>query len=136
MQCKKAMLKEAERFLILHKADWKDTISSKVLTALKLKRQEGREKLPTSEDLSKLKDHMEGTMRQLIDDLTSLFSCNTYRKLLEYALASVLLFNKRRGGETSKLLTTQYVKRNKWKSNANKGLIKTLSACEKKLVER
>lgn len=132
----KKMKQQVERFLTLHKSEWNDCISSKALTALKLKRQKGPEKLPDSDDLVKLKDHIDTQIQSEINQLRSQYSYTSYRNLLEYTMASIILFNKRRGGETSKLLVQSYVDRANWKLNSNKEIIDSLTLVEKQLVKR
>jgi hypothetical protein len=132
----KNMEKEADRFIALYKADWNDHVGRKALTTLKMKRQKGPEALPTSEDLIKLKEYLDARLRRGIDQLKSQYSYTAYRNLLEHTLASIILFNKRRGGETSKLLLQSYISRSQWKQNANKEIMNSLNEVEKQLLNR
>jgi hypothetical protein len=75
-------------------------------------------------------------MRQLVSRLRQQFSYSVYRNLLEYTLAALILFNKRRGGEASKLLLNSYTERRNWNSTSNKEIIASLTDIEKQLVQR
>jgi hypothetical protein len=127
---------EADRFIALHASDWADYISSRALMTLKLKRVEGPEVLPKSEDLVKLKDHIDLTIGLYVSKLKRQFSYSSYRNLLEYTLAALILFNKRRGGEASKLLLSAYINKHVWSHSSNQEIVNSLTHVEKKLVER
>jgi hypothetical protein len=127
---------EADRFIALHIAYWADSISSRVLTTLKLKRLEGPEELPKSDDLIKLKDHIDAAIGTFVAKLKGRFSFTAYRNLLEYVLAALILFNKRRGGEDSKLLLSAYINRRSWSDSSNEEIVSSLSEVEKTLVKR
>lgn len=128
--------KEADKFIALYTSDWADFISSRFLMTLKLKKLQGPEVLPQAEDLVKLKDHIDLTISHLTKKLKKFFTYPEYRKLLEYTLAALILFNKRRGGEASKLLLETYMNRRKWSRDSNQEIINSLTDMEKKLVER
>ena len=130
------MQAEAEAFCALHASDWADCISSKSITSLKLKRLAGPEILPQTSDLVKLKDHVDNTIHFSINELEECYSYSVYRNLLEYVLAALILFNKRRGGEASKLLLSAYIDRRSWRNSSNEEIVGSLSEIEKKLVQR
>jgi hypothetical protein len=132
----KKMEAQADRFIALHQSDWVDSISSKALMTLKLKRLKGPEQLPQTQDLIKLKEHLEKRIASLMSTLKRHYCFSTYRNLLEYALAALILFNKRRGGEASKLLLSAYTGRQDWNHASNQEIVSSLSEMEKKLIER
>lgn len=128
--------KEADTFLALHSSDWADHISSQAIMTLKMKKTQGPEALPDTDDLVKLKDHIDNKIVELMSKLKRRYSYSAYRDLLEYTLAALILFNKRRGGEAAKLLLTTYTNRHLWRKKSNKEIVQSLSTVEKKLVKR
>lgn len=132
----KRLKAEAEAFLALHESDWSDTISARAIMSLKMKRLQGPESLPQTDDLVKLKEHIDERIRRSVGLLKQRFSYSVYRDLLEYTLAALILFNKRRGGEASKLLLTAYTGRRDWNHSSNKEILASLTEVEKTLVKR
>jgi hypothetical protein len=120
IKCKeKKMVKQADYFISLHATEWVKYISGRSLMTMKLKRLKGPEELPDTNDLVKLKDHLDSVISQLVQKITRRYSYSTYRNLLEYTLAALILFNKRRGGEAAKLLLRTYVDRRVWMCGGN-----------------
>lgn len=132
----KKMEAQADRFIALHQSEWADSISSKALMTLKLKRLKGPEKLPNTSDLIKLKEFTENSIDVPVKKLKREYSYPCYRNLLEYSLAALIMFNKRRGGEASKLLLSAYTGRQDWNHASNQEIVASPSQMEKKLVER
>jgi len=56
--------------------------------------------------------------------------------LLELCLASLVIFNKRRGGEASRLLMSAYTDRPVWSEIANQEIVRSLTDMEKRLLRR
>lgn len=79
-RAKKTMEAEADAFIALHASDWADSISSKSLMTRKLKRLKGPEVLPQSNNLVKLKDHVDSTIQRSINALNKLFTYSAYKK--------------------------------------------------------
>lgn len=132
----KKVERQADRFIALYQSDWTDTISSKALMSLKLKRLDGPEMLPLTQDLIKLKKYIDTTIGSIMRRLSQNSSYSLWRQLLELTLAAVIIFNKRRGGEVSKLLLDSYVKRPDWSRSANEEIVSSLTEVEKTLLKR
>ena len=60
----------------------------------------------------------------------------TWRNLAEVTLTRIVLMNKRRGSETSKLLINAYVNRPNWKESANQEILESLTDLEKQMFAR
>jgi hypothetical protein len=131
-----AMEKEADRFLAMHKSDWLAYVSSRSTNSLKIKRQNQPEQLPLTEDLLKLKDFLDRNISCTTLTVSEKYSYDRWRYLLELTLASVVIFNKRRGGEASKMLLTAYVNRPDWTQRGSGEIIKSLTDIERKLLKR
>jgi len=128
--------KEVDRFIALHQSDWVDLISSPALVTLKLNKMNKPEQLPMTEDLLKMKDYLEEKLGNFTAQLQANFDYSTYRTLLELCLASVIIFNKRRGGEASRLLMSAYTDRPVWSDIANQEIVRSLTEMEKRLLRR
>lgn len=132
----KGMAEEASEFLSVYNSEWADSITSCALMSMKIKKLNGPEVLPKTSDLVKLKDHIDVKIKQLVVSLKKTYTYTEYRNLLEYTLAALILFNKRRGGEASKLLLEAYIGRKNWNETSNSDIVNSLTPVEKQLVQR
>jgi hypothetical protein len=130
------MRSEAERFIELHNGEWTDKVSSRALTTLQLKKDAKIEILPSTSDLVKLQSFQSSEIQKATDQLLVSPNYHRWRSLAEMTLSRIIVFNKRRGGEVSKLLLSSYVERPDWKKECNKDLIDTLKPIEKQLLNR
>jgi hypothetical protein len=113
-----------------------DVVLSTALMTLKLKRLEGPEMLPLTQDLIKLKKHVDSSIRSTAQKLSRDPSYSLWRQLLQLTLAVITTFNKRRGGEVSKLLLDSYVDRPDWSRIANQDVVSSLREIDKTLINR
>jgi hypothetical protein len=127
---------EAEDFRSLHKAEWTDTISSNALNCLRRKKDHEVCVLPLTQDLLKLKDHMKLEIKNLCVELQECPCYKVWRKLAQYIMTRLILFNKRRGGEVSRLLLKTYLSKPDWNENINQELVSSLNPLEKELLKR
>jgi hypothetical protein len=98
------MSDDAEAFLSLHKSEWTNSISSSSLATLKHRRYNAPRLLPLTSDLVKLKIYQEKMTVDLITDLRRSPTAAIWRRLMETVYTRIVIFNKRRCGETAKLL--------------------------------
>jgi hypothetical protein len=129
----KMMVDEADAFLALHKAEWTNYISALSLASLKRRRYNNPQVLP---GLVKLKQFQEAEIPALKVQLQKQPTYTLWRQLLELVYSRIVIFNKRRGGETVKCLLEAFVNRPKWEQVANDALVKTLQPIEQKLLQR
>jgi len=133
----KAMTEAAEQFLVLHKGEWTDEVSSMALASMKVKKNYTVAELPTTSDLLKLKEYCKSRICELTDKLNSgATDYNIWRELADVVLARLVAFNKRRGSEPAKLLLSDFSTRPLWITGANQEVFDALQPMEKKLVER
>jgi len=130
------MQSDAKDFLSLHTSDWQDSVSVACTTSAKLTKINKVQNLPTTDDLKRLKEYQEHRMQVLVGNLKQCPTYDSWRELSEHALTRVTLFNKRRGGEASQLLVSQYEGRPHWKSNTNADIFNSLTPVEQELVKR
>ena len=110
---------EAETFIQLHSSEWTDKVSSIALATLKTNNFNKPEMLPITADLVLLKNFLMKTTDDLNNEICKSPTYECWRALAEATLSRVILFNKRRGSEASKLLLQTYVSRPNWAASAN-----------------
>ncbi|MEW8546451.1 MAG: hypothetical protein AB2693_23280 [Candidatus Thiodiazotropha sp.] len=118
--------------------NWTDEVSINALkTIQEEKRKKGNTILPLAEDVKQLSDHLktkaatEYKMLQSTDD-EAMF-VKSWTSLNEIVLAQLILFNRRRSGEASKMKVSDY--QNRHTANENSQFDKILSDFEKKLCK-
>ncbi|KAK3724615.1 hypothetical protein QZH41_011044 [Actinostola sp. cb2023] len=133
------MLKKAKRFLELFENEWTTQISSRSLASMGAKKHNTIDYLPLTEDLEKLRQH-------LTSKIASLSACiqksdgpqthhGTWFELAKATLARIIMFNKRRSGETGTLEIEKFKSRPNW-STCGSTLKSTLTPLERRLCER
>ena len=127
---------DADNFLSLMKSEWTDAVSSCALNTLKRRKDHEVQILPLTEDLVKVKDHMVKEMDKKVKDVLSNHDYFTWRKLAQMTMARLILFNKRRGGEVSRLLLYSYQNRPKWEESMNNEILSSLQDLELTLIKR
>ena len=123
---------EAETFSKLHRREWTDLVSSAALASLKANKFNKGDVLPLTDDLIKLKNHLSSKMATLSQNIRDCPSYQTWRELAQATMVRMLLLNKRRGAEASKMLLTSYQSRPNWKETTNKEVLDSLSSLEKR----
>lgn len=99
------MISDADHFLALHKNEWINVIASTASSTPKHRRYNNPGVLPVTSDLLKFKKFQEQFMASLTPLLLTKPMYTTWRQLLGTVYSGVgVVFNKRRCGETAKLL--------------------------------
>lgn len=129
-------LKHAENFGQLLQAEWTDSIASNALNTLRRRKDQTIEVLPLTDDLRQLREYQMKMMKQCISQIKELPLFSTWRKLAQLTMARMIIFNKRRGGEVSRLLLQTYNTRPNWKQSTNQEVLSSLQPLEQKLVDR
>lgn len=129
---------DAEDFLTLHKSEWTDAIPCNARRTLKRKKDQQVNFLPLTDDLLKVRNFMLQEMKTPSDTVVSYTTYRTWRRLARVLMSRLILFNKRRGGEVSKLLLSTYVDRPDWKgaTTVNAEIMAALQPLEVKLLDR
>ncbi|KAK3751113.1 hypothetical protein QZH41_016240 [Actinostola sp. cb2023] len=133
------MLKKAKRFLELFENEWTTQISSRSLASMGAKKHNTIDYLPLTEDLEKVRQN-------LTSKIASLSACiqksdgpqthhGTWFELAKATLARIIMFNKRRSGETGTLEIEKFKSRPNW-STCDSTLKSTLTPLERRLCER
>lgn len=125
--------KRAEQFIKLIELEWTTHVSSNALKTLYQKKWNNPQTLPLSEDIKKLQDHLkcleENNKRALLKNPSQ----RSWNELSQVTLTQLILFNRRREGEVSRMEVNTYLQRNK--QTMQDEILESLSPFEKKLCE-
>jgi len=132
----KVMENEADTYLSLHRSEWTNKISSASLNSLKHRRYNNPDILPLTKDLVKLRRYQEEALTAFATNLKEKATYSNWRQLSDIVYTRVVIFNKRRGGETARLPLKAFLSRPKWQQVANDVLRQSLKPLEQKLLQR
>jgi len=130
------MSSEAQTFLELFNGEWTELISSHALQSIKERRYNSVELIPVTADLLKLREFLSKELLTYEIELENSPSPSTWKCLSHVVFCLITLFNKRRGGEVSRMPLTCFTKRPNWKQNRNDDILKSLSPLELRLTEK
>ncbi|KAM9707776.1 uncharacterized protein ACNS7B_000282 isoform 5-T5 [Menidia menidia] len=100
--------KSCQAFKKLYSSKWSELVSHTALTTLSDKRFNKPSTLPFTEDVQRLHQHLEKIASSASETLRSDSSPQVYKELCRSTLAKIILFNRRRGGEVSKMLLSNF----------------------------
>lgn len=129
--------KEAKRLEDLIRDEWAAKVTSVALRSRKEIKRNEVVLLPTPDDLAKLKNHIDKEISVSYDTLKeNNENSDQYQKLQAAILCRIIMFNRRRSGETSKILLKDYVMRPDWHQSINDEIYQSLGSIEKQLIKR
>ncbi|XP_067032827.1 uncharacterized protein [Acropora muricata] len=133
----KELQEDVGNFEKLIESEWNHRVSHHSLGALGSKKFNNVELLPLAEDLEKLRTSVlsiiSSTAQVLQEGQPQL---EVWNQLAQATLARLVMFNKRRGGEASRMLVESYVNRPDWSQVNNPEIMSTLSDFERQLSKR
>ncbi|XP_068746319.1 uncharacterized protein [Montipora capricornis] len=133
----KELQEDVDNFEKLIESEWNHRVSHHSLGALGSKKFNNVELLPLAEDLEKLRTSVlsiiSSTAQVLQEGQPQL---EVWNQLAQATLARLVMFNKRRGGEASRMLVESYVNRPDWSQVNNPEIMSTLSDFERQLSKR
>lgn len=122
-------------FLDLLDLEWSVRISSNAILTLNNKKMNVAKLLPLTSDLVKLNKYVSQQIEYYTDLLTRQSSSkDAWYNLATLTLSRVILFNKRRGGEASRMQLSHYTTQTKWSDESTEEMQNTLSSFEKQLA--
>ncbi|XP_048861691.1 uncharacterized protein LOC125729875 isoform X21 [Brienomyrus brachyistius] len=107
------LAKSVRRYLQVHQAKWSECISSCALTTLREAKWNTPQLLPFTQDVKLLHSHLEKKQEEMLRLLKICPSRDSYTGLTKVTLTQVILFNRRREGEVSKMHMSIFASRNK-----------------------
>lgn len=128
---------QSQEFLELMDNEWSEKVSKHALETLSNKKFNQSMDIPVTEDLVHLVTKIRQEMTALFEKKYSI-SQSDYRRLSELTLARLILFNKRRSGEASrvKISSFQNAKKMKCLNDGNKELLGSLTDLERRLAKQ
>ena len=133
----KSQMEDLDYFKDLMKSEWSVRISQVALNTMAENNYNKVDVLPLTEDLVKLRTFVIATMRQLTIELANCEpSIETWRKLAELTVSRIIVFNRRRSTEGSKLTIDQFQHRPKWDQGTMDEIQASLQPLERLLCKR
>ncbi|KAF5276948.1 hypothetical protein FQR65_LT16128 [Abscondita terminalis] len=136
---RKGMFKENEKYvclLNLIEMEWHVKISSAALTTLSNKKFNCAQLLPLTEDLLKLSNYLDTEILLGRDKLKRDNCFTNWRNLAVLIISRIILFNKRRSGEASRMTIEQYKTRSVPTDQGTQELWSSLSSMEQYLAKK
>lgn len=137
LQGNNELLKQkAESFLDLYASDWDIEISSASLRTIHERLFNKPKRIPLAEDLKLFCDYLEkkaSFLRSCLCDSPAP-DVEIWKELNEVTLAQIVLFNRRRGGESERITVSNYTEGIANSSETQEEVFAGLSSFEKKLV--
>ncbi|KAF3837838.1 hypothetical protein F7725_009606, partial [Dissostichus mawsoni] len=99
----KESAKDAEEFAQLYRESWKCNIASQALTQLEQSKWNSPQLLQFTKDVQNLHSHLSEKQLECLKDLKEVVSQSNWKDLAKVTLAQVILFNRRREGEVSRM---------------------------------
>lgn len=127
--------KKLQSFLELLDLEWEVRISSNALSTLMTRKINSASLLPLTSDLIKLNKHIETDIKIFkVLLLNNPNEATAWNRLAEATLARMILFNKRRGGEMSRMTLTQYSMNPNWEKESTEEMLRSLTPTERNLA--
>ncbi|XP_059195919.1 uncharacterized protein LOC131986187 isoform X2 [Centropristis striata] len=125
--------KDARTFRSVYEARWNELISAASLRTLQESKWNTPQLLPFTKDVQTLHSFLDAQQEELFSQLSSETSPQTWAQLTKVILTKVILFNRRRSGEVSKIPVSAYLSHNP--SDPQEEVNLALSDLEKKLCQ-
>ena len=104
----KDLQEDAENFEKLLESEWSHRVSHHYLSSLSTSKFNKVQLLPLANDLDKLRKFVLVEMSSSVQLLEEQLQLQAWSDLAQATLARLVMFNKRRGGEASKMLLSSY----------------------------
>ncbi|KAL6484182.1 hypothetical protein MHYP_G00062270 [Metynnis hypsauchen] len=127
------VVQNVKKFKHLHSTKWNESVSASALKTLHESKWNRPELLPFTEDVKKMHLHLDANRKDYQSKLASEKTQKNWSDLAKVTLCEVILFNRRRAGEVSKMRLNSYVLRDT--SDLHSDVADALSEVEKKLCE-
>lgn len=129
---RQAVAESVKQFATLHEKKWTESISSAALATLQQAKWNKPQVLPFTQDVSLLHKFLAAESAKSLKNLEEKPNSTTSGKLAQVTLTRVVLFNRRRQGEVSKMELQAFTSRNR--TELNPDILICLTELEKKLA--
>ncbi|RUS80545.1 hypothetical protein EGW08_011685 [Elysia chlorotica] len=130
----KALEKKCKAFYQLCEMRWNEEVSSSALSTLDQARWNSQHVLPLTESLRMLNRYLMEQSVLTYELLKQNQNAETWLRLAKITLANIILFNRKRSGEASRILISDFEKAKNNKSQPRDDVLESLSKVEKILV--
>nr|CAI5842379.1 unnamed protein product [Callosobruchus analis] len=128
--------KSLSAFLKLMKLEWNARISSSAVATLYKRKMNAAQLLPITNDLVKLNTYIDSNTLIAKNEIESdERSPKCWIRLATLVLSRIILFNKRRSGEASRIKMSDYINRPMWRDQSTDEMKASLTAVERKLAD-
>ncbi|KAK9688430.1 hypothetical protein QE152_g35338 [Popillia japonica] len=129
--------RELESFLSLMDMEWNIRISSNALNTLHVRKFNCTQLLPITSDLIKLNNYLEAEIKKYKAEIEKMYqpSPSCWSRFATVLLSKIVVFNKRRSGETSRMTLEQYSMRPLWTEQTTEESKSALTQFERQLAE-
>ncbi|XP_057707363.1 uncharacterized protein LOC130926131 isoform X2 [Corythoichthys intestinalis] len=128
-----SIAESAKQFVTLYEKNWNETISASALGTLQQAKWNKPQVLPFTQDVSLLHNFLATESAKCMKDLEEKPNSITYGNLAKVTLTQVILFNRKRQGEVSKMDLQSFTSRNR--AELNPDIMMCLSELERKLAK-
>ncbi|KAI3373346.1 hypothetical protein L3Q82_006647 [Scortum barcoo] len=126
--------KKAKKFKELLECSWSSYVSTNAHSTMEQRRWNKEDCVPLTEDVITLQNYLRKIEDESKAELKKCVSTTAYKRLCESLLAQIIVFNKKREGEASRLTLETYQKADT--GPVNKDIYDTLSPVEKQMSHR
>lgn len=135
-KCDNSKKEIVEDFLKLFVDDYAASVARTALETQSKQKRQKKTVLPTTEDISKLYNYLKKLRQSCYEKLKKKFSYNIWLTLAKTTLTTVLVFNRRRAGETERILIEEFNNRQAINERTNNELFKSLSNNNKHIAKK
>ena len=126
----------ARRMRVLIKNEWRYKVNA---ISHKTREENRRNKpvlLPTTEDLTKVKNYIEIELERAKNNLKSDQSMENFQALQSLVVCRLIMFNRHRSGEVSEVRLEDYLSRPNWQKGVNTEIYTYMPTLERRLMKR
>lgn len=122
--------------LSIMELEWSIRVSCNALATLYNRKMNATQLLPLTSDLIKIGKFINDRIIIVKNDLLEIPSLSNWSFLASLCLSKIILFNKRRSGEASRMKMNDFINRPKWSDQCTEELKNSLTEFEQKLAEK
>ncbi|KAK4879868.1 hypothetical protein RN001_008014 [Aquatica leii] len=127
--------REMQGFLEIMNLEWKNKVSSNALKTLRHRKFNCTQLLPITQDIITLNSYLDAFIQEMTEKI-QLNVQENWPKLAAATLSRIILFNKRRSGEASRMSLNHYACRPNWNEQVTSELKNSLTPLEQTLANR
>lgn len=129
-------VKITEYFVFLMESQFTSIINKRVKESQLQKKRDKDHKIPIKNDVRLLSEYLDRERKVCFERLSANYSKKDWIQLSELTIASIIVFNRRRVGETQNICVSEFNKRESIDETTNEELFGALSEKSKKVAKR